>query len=68
MFWALEQREKWRNAFREEGRAEGRTEGYATAQKEFSERLQPLAKERGVSVDELLRELDDDARAKRNGA
>ena len=79
MFWALEQREKWRNAFREEGREEGRkegrkegreegrTEGYATAQKEFSARLQPLADERGVSVDELLRQLDDD-RAKRNGA
>ena len=63
MFWALEQREKWRNAFREEGRAEG----YATAQKEFSERLRD-AQKNGVSVDEFLRELDDDARAKRNGA
>ena len=67
MFWALEQREKWRNAFREEGREEGRTEGYAAAQKEFSERLRD-AQKKGVSVDELLREIEDDARAKRNGA
>ena len=58
MFWALEQRKK---------RLEkARAEGYAIAQKEFSERLRD-AHEKGVSVDELLRELDDD-RAKRNGA
>ena len=71
MFWALEQRkkrlEKARAEWAAEGRVEGRAEGYAVAQKEFSERLQPLANERGVSVEELLRELDD-ARAKRNGA
>ena len=63
MFWALEQRKKRI----EKARAEWSAKGYAIAQKEFSERLQPLASERGVTVDELLRELDD-ARANRNGA
>ena len=59
MFWALERRRQRIEKIR--------AEGYAIAQKEFSERLQPLANERGVTVEELLRELDD-ARAKRNGA
>ena len=67
MFWALEQRKKRLEKARAEWSAKGRAEGYAVAQKEFSERLQPLANERGVTVEELLRELDD-ARAKRNGA
>ena len=63
MFWALERRRQRREAFR----AAVAAEVAAAKEKEFSERLQPLANERGVTVEELLRELDD-ARAKRNGA
>ena len=71
MFWALERRRQRREAFRAAVAAEVTAavtaEVAAAKEKEFSERLQPLANERGVSVDEFLRELDD-ARAKRNGA
>ena len=59
MFWALERRKKRIEKIR--------AEGYAIGQKEFSERLRD-ARERGVTVDEFLRELEDDARANRNGA
>ena len=63
MFWALERRRQRL----EKARAEWFAEGYAIGQKEFANRLRD-ARERGVTVDELLRELEDDARAKRNGA
>ena len=61
MFWALEQRRKWREEFRATVAAEVTAEN----EREFAKRLRD-AHEKGV-VEELLRELDD-ARAKRNGA
>ena len=63
MFWALEQRKKRREAFHEAVRAAVTAEN----QREFANRLRD-AHEKGVTVEELLRELEDDARANRNGA
>ena len=62
MFWALERRRQRRAAFR----AAVAKEVTAENQREFAKRLRD-AHEKGVTVEEFLRELDD-ARAKRNGA
>ena len=63
MFWALDERRKWRAKAREEGRAEGlaegRAEGLAEAKREFDARLQRIvqaAREQGVQLDDLPRQ------------
>ena len=68
MFWALDERRKWRAKAREEGHAEGhkegraeghkegRQEGYAVAKQEFDAQLQRIAqaaREQGVKLDDL---------------
>ena len=64
MFWALDERRKWRAKARAEGlaegraagRAEGREEGYTTAKLEFDAQLQRIAqaaREQGVVLDDL---------------
>ena len=51
VFWALEQRRKWR----EELRAQGRAEGQAVER----ERLVRLAQEKGIDIAELLPKDED---------
>ena len=53
MFWAWDERKKWRAKAREEGRAQG----YAEAKREFDAQLEWVAKvaeERGIELAELL--------------
>lgn len=57
MFWALDQRRKWRAKMR----AEARAEGYAEAKREFDAQLERVAQEardKGVELDELLPKRD----------
>ena len=52
MFWAWDERKKWRARAREEGRAEG----YAEAKQEFDAELQRIAeavRQQGVKLDDL---------------
>ena len=46
MFWALEQRRKWR--------AQLRAEGAAANRKEFEQWLAKMAEERNIPIDELM--------------
>ena len=55
VFWALEQRRKWREELRAQGRAEGRAEGQAVER----ERLVRLAQEKGIDIAELLPKDED---------
>ena len=50
MFWALEQRRKWRAQLREEGRQEG----VAAIRKVFEQWLAKVAEERNIPLDELM--------------
>ena len=60
MFWALDQRRKWRAKMRAEaiaeGEAQGLVKGYAEAKQEFDVELQRIAqaaREQGVKLDDL---------------
>ena len=53
MFWALEQRQKRQKAFRDEIAAQVRQDVVAQAEREVFARLGPIAKDRGISEDEL---------------
>ena len=62
MFWALDERRKWRARWRAEaqaeGRAEGRAEGQAEGRAETAQRyekwLAQVAEEKGIPLAELL--------------
>lgn len=53
MFWALEQRQKRQKAFRDEIASEIRQDVVAQAEREIFARLGPIAKDKGISEDEL---------------
>ena len=50
MFWALEQRRKWRERWRQEALAEARAEFRA----EMKPHLERVARGKGIALDELL--------------
>ena len=58
MFWALDERRKWRAKWRAEARAEGKTEGKAEGKAEAARRyerwLAKVAEEKGIELAELL--------------
>ena len=54
MFWALEQRRKWRERWRQEARAEGLAKGRAAARAEMKPHLERVAREKGIALAELL--------------
>ncbi|MXZ90811.1 MAG: hypothetical protein F4W95_05950 [Chloroflexi bacterium] len=57
MFWALDQRRKWRAKMR----AEARAEGYAEAKREFDAQLERVAQEardKGIELEEVLPKRD----------
>ena len=58
MFWALDERRKWRAKWRAEAREEGRTEGRVEGQAETAQRyeswLAKVAAEKGIALAELL--------------
>ena len=66
MFWALDERRKWRAKWRAEARAEGLAEGLAEGKAEAAQRyenwLAKVAEERGIALAELLPPPRDDAR------
>ena len=67
MFWALDERRKWRARWRAEaqaeGRAEGRAEGMAEGEAAEAQRyenwLTKVAEEKGIPLAELLRPRED---------
>ena len=62
MFWALDERRKWRAKMRAEARAEGRTEGLAEGLAEgqvattqrYESWLAKVAEEKGIPLADLL--------------
>ena len=54
MFWALDQRRKWRAKMR----AEARAEGYAEAKREFDAQLAQEARNKGIELEEVLPKRD----------
>ncbi len=57
IFWVLEQRRKWREEAEQRLtslRMEVRAEGRAEVRREFEERLENVAREKRISLEELL--------------
>lgn len=63
MFWALDERRKWRARWRAEAQAEGRAEGMAEGEAAEAQRyenwLTKVAEEKGIPLAELLRPRED---------
>ena len=55
MFWALDERRKWRAKMRAEAQAEGRAEGEAAEAQRYEKWLTRVAEEKGIPLAELLR-------------
>ena len=62
MFWAWDERKKWRAKAREEGRAEGRAEGQAETTQHFESWLTKVAAEKDIPLTELLPPPREDGR------
>lgn len=54
MFWALDERRKWRAKMRAEAMAEGLAEGEAAAAQRYEKWLAKVAEERNIPLAELL--------------
>ena len=54
MFWALDERRKWRARMRAEARAEGLAEGRTEAEQRYERWLAQVAEEKGIPLAELL--------------
>ena len=54
MFWALDERRKWRAKMRAEARAEGRAEAQAEMAQRYESWLAKVAEEKNIPLSELL--------------
>ncbi len=59
MFWALDQRRKWRAKWRAEARAEGRQQGQTETAHRYDTWLARVAEEKGIALAELLPPQDE---------